>query len=93
MTGEHSHTRKGVKRYRRIDAARYLNKVWGISRTPKTLAKLAVTGGGPKIEYDGRLPTYTEPSLDEFAESALSPPVGSTSELAMIRAESTGRQS
>ena len=90
MPNEYSPARKGVKRHRRIGASRYLMEVWGISRTSKTLAKLAVTGGGPKIEYDGRIPTYTEPSLDAFAESVLSPPVRSTAELASIRAQSDG---
>jgi hypothetical protein len=90
MSLEHNPARKGVKRHRRSGASQYLMEVWGISRTSKTLAKLAVTGGGPKIEYDGRIPTYTEPGLDAFAESVLSPPVGSTAELASIRAQEAG---
>lgn len=90
MPIEYSPFRKGIKRYRRVDASLYLKELWGISRTPNTLAKLAVTGGGPEIEYDGRIPTYTEPSLDAFAESVLSPPVCSTAELLMIRAQEAG---
>jgi hypothetical protein len=71
---------KSVPRYRRTEASAYLKEVWGISRTPKTLAKLAVIGGGPLIEYDGRTPLYTGPNLDEYGRKALSPPVASTSE-------------
>ena len=85
MSIEHTITRKGVKRHRRKDASLYLKEVWGISRTPKTLAKLAVIGGGPEIEYDGRVPTYTEPGLDAFAEAVLSPAVKSTTELAALK--------
>ena len=75
------------RRLRRAEASRYLNKEWGISRTPKTLAKLAVTGGGPVFEKDGRIPLYTEPALDDWARAQLSPPVSSTAELAALRAD------
>ena len=87
MTIKHAPARKGIRRLRRADASWYLLEIWGISRTPKTLAKLAVVGGGPEIEYDGRVPLYTEPGLDAFAEAALSPAVKSTSELAKLRAD------
>ena len=30
-------------------ASRYLRETWGIERKPSTLAKLAVTGGGPQF--------------------------------------------
>ena len=70
-----------TRRLRREGASAYLNEEWGISRTPKTLAKEAVTGGGPAMEYDGRIPLYTTTSLDEYASRALSSPVKSTAEL------------
>jgi hypothetical protein len=79
MSPEHSPA-KLVRRYRRTEASTYLKDVWGISRTPKTLAKLNVIGGGPLVEYDGRIPLYTEPNLDDYARGVLSPPVANTSE-------------
>ena len=79
MSSKHTPA-KSVPRYRRPQASRYLLEVWGISRTPKTLAKEAVLGNGPVIEYDGRTPLYPEDGLDDFARSRLSPRVRSTSE-------------
>ena len=38
------------------------------------------------FEKDGRFPLYTEPRLDDWARTQLSPPVSSTAELAAIRA-------
>ncbi len=70
-----------VRRLNRQDSSRYLNEKWGISRTPKTLAKLAVTGDGPMFQKDGRIPLHTEEWLDDFAREQLSPPVSSTAEL------------
>ena len=75
-----------VRRLNRRESSRYLKEKWGISRTPKTLAKLAVTGDGPMFEKDGRIPLHTEEMLDEFARKQLSPPVFSTSELKTMAA-------
>ena len=76
---------KGIRRYRRPEASKYLKDVWGLSYGPRTLAKLACIGGGPEMEYAGRFPTYTEAALDAFARSKLSPPVRSTSELRQVQ--------
>jgi hypothetical protein len=46
------------RRVRRKEAARYLADVWGIPTSPKTLAKLALTGGGPSYRKAGRFPLY-----------------------------------
>lgn len=73
-------------RLRRDVASTYLKNEWGISRTPKTLAKQAVTGGGPVMEYDGRIPLYTPDSLDEYASRVQSEPVNSTAELRVQKA-------
>jgi hypothetical protein len=73
------------RRLRRKQAARYLADVWGIPTSPKTLAKLAVTGGGPQFRKAGRLPLYEIAALDEFAQKKLSPPVSSTSEFRALR--------
>ena len=79
MIHEHSPA-KGVRRYRRSEASKYLKEMWGLDYAPRTLAKLACIGGGPEMEYAGRFPTYTDPALDAFARSKLSRPVRSTSE-------------
>ena len=75
-----------IRRLNRREASRYLKEVWGISRTPKTLAKYVCTGDGPRFQKDGRIPLYTEPWLDDFAQKQLSPPVFSTSELKTMAA-------
>ena len=89
MTPRNRHERRAAasiaRRLRRADASQYLKDQWGISRTPKTLAKLAVTGGGPAFEKDGRIPLYLPDKLDEWAQSQLSPLVSSTAELAALR--------
>ncbi len=69
------------RRVRRKEAARYLTEVWGIPTSPNTLAKLAVTGGGPSYRKAGRIPLYEITALDNFARTKLSPLVSSTSEL------------
>lgn len=69
-----------VRRYRRKDASVYLKEQWGISRTPKTLSKLAVIGGGPKYQLAGRFPLYPRDQLDCWAASLLSPLKSSTSD-------------
>ena len=72
-------------RLRRSDASVYLKEKHGIDRSPKTLAKDAVYGTGPLIEYAGRMPLYRVAFLDEFAAEFLSPPVRSTAERASQR--------
>ena len=72
---------------RRAEASIYLLETYGIRRAVGTLAKLAVIGGGPRFRVAGRTPLYTTDDLDSWAESILSPPVNSTSELQKYRAE------
>ena len=69
------------RRMRRKDASVYLDNKHGVKRTPGTLAKLACIGGGPVFQRDGRIPLYTEEWLDDYAESVLSPPMRSTSDI------------
>lgn len=69
---------------RRSEAADYLFTNHGISRTPATLAKLAVTGGGPAFRKAGRFPLYAVAALDNWAASIMTPEVSSTSELGGI---------
>ena len=73
-----------TRRLRRKEASAYLLREWGISRTPKTLAKLAVIGGGPAFQKDGRIPLHTEQALDDWARAQLTPPLTSTSELKAV---------
>jgi hypothetical protein len=59
-------------RLRRVAASRYLKQQHGIDRAPQTLAKLAVTGGGPEYEVFGRIPYYSVDKLDEWVKARLS---------------------
>lgn len=72
------------RRLTRRQASEYLLVTWGISRTPKSLAKLATTGDGPIFQKDGRLALYLPENLDNWAEAQLSPPVRCTDELFSI---------
>jgi hypothetical protein len=69
---------------RRTEAANYLESVWGIPCATKTLAKLAVVGGGPVFRKAGRTPLYPEVALDDWARRKLTKRVHSTSELAEV---------
>lgn len=69
-----------IARYRRTEASVYLKEKWGISRTPGTLAKLAVHGGGPRFQLAGRIPLYPENELDNWSQALLSPLKMSTSD-------------
>ncbi len=66
-------------RLRRRDVPGYLARKFGIEIAVSTLEKYATVGGGPKMQYMGRIPLYPITALDEWAESRLSPVVGSTS--------------
>ena len=66
----------------RCEAAQYTTDRW-FPCSPKTLAKLAVIGGGPAFRKAGRVPLYNEASVDEWAASKIGPLVHSTSELAV----------
>lgn len=70
---------------RRNEASEYLLSKYGINRTSSTLAKLAVTGGGPAFRKAGRFPLYTIDALDKWAASIMSPEVSSTSELEVVQ--------
>jgi hypothetical protein len=70
-----------MRRLNSREASAYLFEVHGIRRSPATLAKLRVVGGGPIFSKTGRTPTYQPPHLDDYAEQITSRPVRSTSEL------------
>jgi hypothetical protein len=64
----------------RVEAARYITDTW-FPCAAKTLAKLAVTGGGPTFCKAGRIPLYARGDLDVWAKGRIGPRVKSTSEL------------
>ncbi|WLP53235.1 hypothetical protein [Agrobacterium fabrum] len=67
-------------RLRRIDVPNYLASKHGIDIAVSTLAKMATVGGGPAMQYSGRIPLYHLRDLDQWAEERLSKSVRSTSE-------------
>jgi hypothetical protein len=67
-------------RLRRSDVPAYLASKHGIDIAVSTLAKLATVGGGPAMQYSGRIPLYHLRDLDEWATTRLSRAVRSTSE-------------
>ena len=66
----------------RAETAQYITDHW-FPCSPKTLAKLAVIGGGPAFRKAGRVPLYSEASVDGWAESRIGPLVRSTTGLAV----------
>jgi hypothetical protein len=86
MSDPASITSAPPRRLRRVEASRYLKEQHGLDYKPNTLAKLFTIGGGPLVRKSGRVPLYEVASLDLWAESQLSPPVRSSSELATFAA-------
>jgi hypothetical protein len=71
------------RRYRRKEAAEYLEAHHGVKRAPATLAKLAVIGGGPRFYKAGaRTVLYDADELDRWAVELLGRPLSSTSDYA-----------
>ena len=68
---------------RRAEAAQYVHDKWGYPCSPKTLAKYAVIGGGPRFRKAGRFPLYHPDDLDGWVHGKLSSPLTSTSALAI----------
>lgn len=67
-------------RLRRSAVPNYLASKHGIDIAVSTLAKMATVGGGPAMQYSGRIPLYHIQDLDAWAEERLSKVVRSTSE-------------
>jgi hypothetical protein len=66
----------------RAEAAIYIESSWNIPCKAKTLAKLAVVGGGPAYRLaHHRYPRYAVDDLDDWARSRLGPKQRSTSEV------------
>jgi hypothetical protein len=64
---------------RRDKAARHIREHWGLPCSPRWLAKLAVTGGGPIYRKAGRTPIYAPADLDTWAQARIGAPRKSTS--------------
>ena len=60
------------KYLRREAAAEYLKRRYGFT-TPKSLAKLASTGGGPPMMKAGVIALYEISQLDAWAEGKITP--------------------
>jgi hypothetical protein len=69
--------------HRRTKAAQYITDNY-FPCSPRTLAKLACTGGGPPYRLAGRFPIYDDPDLDAWALARIGPLRASTSELAEL---------
>lgn len=67
-------------RLRRTDVPGYLAAKHGIDIAVSTLAKMATVGGGPAMQYSGRIPLYHIDDLDNWAHQRITPAVRSTSE-------------
>ena len=70
---------------RREAAAEYLRSRYGFT-TPKTLSKLASTGGGPLFRRIGAVVVYDPTDLDAWAQSKMSAPMQSTSDANLVAA-------
>ncbi len=66
-------------RIRRKDVPNYLRAVHGIDISLATLNTMATRGGGPIMQYMGRIPLYHKDDLDAWVATRLSAPVRSTS--------------
>ncbi|TIN78523.1 MAG: hypothetical protein E5Y09_13180 [Mesorhizobium sp.] len=69
-------------RLRRSEVPNYMLETHGIPIALATLNKLATIGGGPEMQYAGRIPLYAREALDAWAAARLSKPVHSTAERA-----------
>jgi hypothetical protein len=65
---------------RRAEAAQYARDTWGLPCATRTLAKLAVLGGGPLFRKAGRIPLYDPVDIDTWVSAKLGPKQRSTSD-------------
>ena len=70
-------------RLRRKEVPDYMLRIHGITISRSTLEKFATNGGGPVMQYMGRIPLYAKSDLDAWADARLSKPVSSTAERRM----------
>lgn len=77
-----SETAPAERLMRRAEAAEFIRETFGVSCCASTLAKLAVTGGGPEYQKFGRFPLYSRAACRAWVSGKLSRRVTSTSDLA-----------
>lgn len=61
-------------------AAKYVRENYGLRCSEKWMAKLAVTGGGPRYFKDGRAVVYRRDFLDSWVMQRISGPCTSSSD-------------
>lgn len=61
-------------------AAKYVRETYGLRCAEKWLAKLVVTGGGPKYLKDGRAVLYRRDFLDAWVSRRVNGPFDSSSD-------------
>lgn len=66
--------------FTRRAAAKYVREFYGLRCSEKWLAKLVVTGGGPRYFKDGRAVIYRFDMLDAWAARRVKGPFGSSSD-------------
>jgi hypothetical protein len=79
-------TQRGLDR---VEACKFLDMEYGLKRTPRTLAKEAFLGIGPRFYHLGRAVRMLPDDLRAYAQAKIGPRVASTSELTALRAAST----
>lgn len=73
--------RNTMQRYRRrSEVPAYVKQKFGLAIGAKTLANLAVTGGGPKFHRFGAQAVYGDDDVDEWVQRRLGAPRSSTSD-------------
>jgi len=72
----------------RKEACQFLDREYGLKRTPRTLAKEAVLGIGPRFYHVGRAVRMLADDLRAYAEPKIGPRVASTAELSALKAAS-----
>jgi len=65
----------------RREAAKYLTETRGLTTSWRTLQKMATVGGGPIYRIFGIRAVYRQDDLDAWADTKLSSPRSSTSEI------------
>ncbi|MAR56963.1 MAG: hypothetical protein CMM93_07245 [Rickettsiales bacterium] len=68
--------------YRRPEAAKYIQEMYGFSCSQAWLASLASKGGGPIFQKAGRVPLYCQSDLDAWARARMSKPYSASGVLA-----------
>ena len=72
-----------MKYYTRPEACIFLKTTFGLTISPKTLAKYATTGGGPKYHKFGyKTVVYDEQELQQWAISRISTAISNSCEVA-----------